>query len=467
MKVLLIAPDNDSYISQFPLGLGYIASVLRNDGHQVSVYNKDVYHYSAQHLTNYLNEHDFDLVGTGTCGGYRQYREMKNIAKAVRNSKKNLYFVVGGHLVTPEPEYFLNLLKADFIVLGEGEETMRELCVTLDRGGVDESLLRDIKGIAYKDNRGIFVQNPRREEIENLDSIPFPAWDLFPMDHYTLMRAPNIGDAERAMPMYSGRGCMFHCNFCYRMEKGLRIRSAENIIEEMRVLKERYNVSYIAFFDELLVNSEARVEEFCKKLIDAKLNMHWDCNGRLNFAKLPMLKLMKKAGCVFINYGIESLDEQALKVMNKNLTVKQITEGIENTLAAGISPGFNIIWGNIGEDKHSLQLGVDFLLKYDDHSQRRTIRPVTPYPGCPLYYYAIQKGLLKDVEDFYENKHINSDLLAVNFTNLSDDDFHLALLKANMTLLENYYNSAKNKMVEMARDLYTNKNKDFKGFRYT
>lgn len=120
----------------------------------------------------------------------------------------------------------------------------------------------------------------------------------------------------------------------------------------------------------------------------------------------------------FINYGIESMDEKALRVMNKALTTKQIIAGIENTLAVGISPGYNIIFGNIGETAESLKLGVEFLLKYDDHSQLRTIRPVTPYPGSPLYYYAIENGLLKDCEDFYENKHINSDLLTINFTDL-------------------------------------------------
>lgn len=462
MKILFVVPDNGSFISTFPLGIGYIAAVLRNAGHDVKIYNKDVYHYSAEHLTKYLDTHDFDIVGSGTCGGYRQYREMKSIAKAINETQKKPLFVVGGHLATPEPRYFLDLLKCDYVVLGEGEETMRELCDRLARN----LPVNDVKGIAYYDE-GEFISTGRREEIADLDALPFPAWDLFPMDHYTLLRDPNIMDNERFMIMYSGRGCLFNCNFCYRMEKGLRIRSAENVIEEMRLLKDQYGVSYIGFYDELLVSSVDRVTEFCEKLIDANLNMHWNCNGRLNFSKIDMLKLMKRAGCVFINYGIESLDEQALKRMNKNLTVKQITEGIENTLEAGISPGFNIIWGNIGEDEHSLQLGVDFLLKYDDHSQRRTIRPVTPYPGCPLYYYAIEKGLLKDIEDFYEHKHVNSDLLAVNFTSLTDEEFYAALMKANETLLSNYYDAQKRQILAVEHDLYRNRNAEFKGFRTT
>lgn len=96
MNVLLIVPDNGSYISTFPLGIAYIAATLRNRGDNVQIYNKNVHHYSEEHLTKFLDEHDFDVVGTGTCGGYYQYREMKNTAKAVRASKHKHIFVVGG-----------------------------------------------------------------------------------------------------------------------------------------------------------------------------------------------------------------------------------------------------------------------------------------------------------------------------------------------------------------------------------
>lgn len=461
MKVLLIIPDNGSYISTFPLGIAYIASVLRESGHEITIYNQDVYHYSEKHLLNYLNCNHFDVVGTGTCGGYYQYRKMVKIAETINQVETKPIFIVGGHLVTPEPEFFINKLHADFIVLGEGEETMQELLYKLEN---NESV-ENVKGIAYKDFDVCFKQNERRELIKDIDAIPFPAWNLFPMEHYLLLRMPNIKSDERCMVMYSGRGCIFNCNFCYRMDQGFRPRSAESVIEEMRILKERYNVKYIAFFDELLVSSVKRATEFCEKLIEADLDMKWDCNGRLNFSKPELLKLMKKAGCVFINYGIESMDEVVLRNMNKSLTTKQIVEGIENTLKAGISPGYNIIFGNIGENEESLKLGVDFLLKYDDHAQLRTIRPVTPYPGCPLYYYAIEKGLLKNCEDFYENKHLNSDLMAVNFTNMADDEFYEALCEANSKLICNYYDAAKENALGVVNDLYINRNVNFRGFR--
>jgi radical SAM superfamily enzyme YgiQ (UPF0313 family) len=174
---------------------------------------------------------------------------------------------------------------------------------------------------------------------------------------------------------------------------------------------------------------------------------------------------MKETGCVFINYGIEAFDDEALKKMNKGLTTEQITKGIEATLNAGISPGFNIIFGNIGESKETLRKGVEFLLKYNDGAELRTIRPVTPYPGSPLYYYAIEKGLLKDCSDFYENKHVNSDLLAVNFTDMSDDEFYECLMDANTTLIENFYKNKLDLMIGDTKNLYMNRDTSFRGFR--
>ena len=239
------------------------------------------------------------------------------------------------------------------------------------------------------------------------------------------------------------------------------------IIEEIKFLKQEYGVTYIVFYDELLMSSVERTISLCEDFIKADLNIKWNCNGRLNYATPEVLKLMKQSGCVFINYGIEALDDQILKNMNKKLTTKQIIEGIETTLNEGISPGFNIIFGNINENKNTLKKGIEFLLKYDDGAQMRTIRPVTPYPGSPLYYYAIEKGLLKDCEDFYENKHMNSDLLSVNFTNLTDDEFHICLMEANKELASNYFkkkNLALNKQIEK---LYLKKDTSFRGFRQT
>ncbi len=412
MKVLLIAYDNDSHISYFPLGTGYIASALLSIGCEVEIYEQNIYHYTERELKEYLERHYFDAIGIGGCGGYYQYRKIKQIAEAVSNAKTEIFrregrkpfFWMGGHLPSPDPEYFLrNFAGVDAVVIGEGEETCKEMLGVLQRGGD----FRDVKGMAYLDENNQFVHNPGRPLIQDVDAIPYPAWDLFTMEHYVLYQNPNASRSDRSLSMLSGRGCPFHCNFCYRMDSGFRPRSIPGIINEIKELKERFRVNYIIFDDELLMSSVKRTKEIAQAFIDCNLGIKFWCQGRLNYASqdMEMLRMLKAAGCVFINYGIESMDNGALRRMRKNLTTDMIITGIENTRKAGISPGLNIIFGNLDEDRDVLKKDVEFLLKYDDGAQIRTIRPVTPYPGTELYDIAVERGLIKDTGDFYENKH--------------------------------------------------------------
>ena len=460
MKVLLVVYDNDSYIHSFPQGLAYIASVLKKEGCYVEIYNQDIHHYPDEHLTEYLDRNKFDVVGVSIIAGYYQYRKLLKISDAINKSINRPVYIIGGHGPSPEPEFFLKKIQADIVVIGEGEDTAVELV----RAIKGKESFRNIKGIAYREGKSTIV-NERRTLIKDIDSIPMPAYELFPIEYYRLLRMPNTTNSDFVMSILSGRGCNFKCNFCYRLDEGFRPRSNESIIEEIKLLKHDYRINYIAFLDELLMSSKERTIKLCNDFINNNLEIKWCCNGRLNYAIPEVLTTMKKAGCVFINYGIEAMDDQILKNMNKVLTTKQIIRGIEATEEAGISPGLNIIFGNIGENRATLNKGVEFLLKYVDSSQLRTIRPVTPYPGSPLYYYAIEKGLLKDIEDFYENKHINSDLLAINFTELSDDEFHRELMEANIRLLKNYFNQVLESNLKQVKKLYLEKDASFRGFR--
>ncbi len=461
MRILLVVYDNDSYIHWFPQGLAYIAAVLQNSGYEVEIYNQDFHHYSDEHLTKYLDNNPFDIIGVSIIAGYYQYKKLLSISKAIENSKQRPeHYILGGHGPAPEPEYFLKKTGADAVVIGEGEGTVLELFEALG----NHQPLKGIKGIAYLDGGKVQI-NVRRELIQDIDSIPWPAYDLFPMGYYRMLRMPHCSHSDFVMPLLSGRGCTFTCNFCYRMDKGFRPRSAQAIVEEIQYLKKEFNISYIAFSDELLMSSKQRTVEICEAFLKAELNIKWDCNGRLNYATTEVLKIMKKAGCVFINYGIEAYDNDVLKKMNKALSIRQIDQGIDQTLAAGISPGLNMLFGHIGDTKESLNAAVEFLIKHDDGAQMRTIRPVTPYPGSPLYDYAIEKGLIKDIKDFYENKHLNSDLFAANFTNMSEDELYSQLTDANIRLMDNYFDNKKKLMASQTKELYENRDASFRGFR--
>ena len=465
MKILMVVYDNDSFLSWFPQGLAYLAAAAREAGHEVEIYQQDIYHWPDSHLTSYLDNNLYDVVEVSTIGGYYQYHKLLSLSAAINNSSNRKYFkfTIGGHGPAADPEFFLKKTGADLVGIGEGEITFVEILEAFE--GKRE--LESVDGIAFFNTAGTFIRTRPRKLIKNIDEISWPAYDLFDMTYYSLLRLPNIKANEKCIPVLSGRGCIFACNFCYRLDKGFRPRSAQSIVDEVRFLKEKYNVSYIAFSDELLMSSKKRTFELCQSFIDARLDIHWDCNGRLNFADKDVLSKMKEAGCVFINYGIESLDDKTLEVMHKHLTKDMIIRGVENTLDIGISPGLNIIFGNINEPLSAIDDAVEFLFKYDDHSQLRTIRPVTPYPGTELFRYAIEHGLVKDTEDFYEHKHVNSDLIAINFTQYSDDEVYEALYNANMKLIDKYQEIQKKRAQEVCKDLYFNKNVEFRGFRPT
>jgi len=175
---------------------------------------------------------------------------------------------------------------------------------------------------------------------------------------------------------------------------------------------------------------------------------------------------MKKAGCSYVNYGIESLNQQVLNQMGKGLTTSQIYEGVEATLTQGLSPGLNLLWGFPTNNGQDLKEEVTFLKKYDPCHELRTIRPVTPYPGCRLFKNAIDDGLVKDgAEEFYEKLHKNSDLISVNFMDIPTPEAHRMLMEANSELIENYMGKRGKKSLDAASKLYLLGDTKFRGFR--
>jgi radical SAM superfamily enzyme YgiQ (UPF0313 family) len=465
VKILFIAYDNDAHIGFFPMGLAALAAYCRQHGFHVDIYNQDIHHYPDEHLTEYLNANHYDIVGLSFIGAYYPYQRAKTISKAIHAAKHRPEYIIGGHGPSPEPEYFLRLLGADAVVVGEGEETFVELAEALG----SQSSLADIPGIAYRSGNTVHV-NPRREPIADIDSLPMPAYDLFPMEVYRMRRdtahVPGIGN-RFSIQMLSGRGCKFHCNFCYRIDEGMRLRSAEAILDEMNYLHKRWDIRHFMFYDDLLMESKARTTELCEAFIrDGPPDMTFICQGRLNYATPEVLQAMKRAGCAYIYYGIESFNDDILKVMKKALNTETIWRGVANTRAAGIRFSPNIIFGNIRETQEHLEKSVDFLLEWDDCAQLRAIKPVTPYPGSPLYDHAIAEGLLEGPADFYENKHTNTDLLTVNFTPMTDEEFYRALHCANTRIASNYCSQREQSYHEQINRLYWGKDASFRGFRH-
>ena len=443
------------------MGIAYLAASARASGFpDVSVWNQDIYHYPDETITEYIENGQFDIVGFGVCG-YQQYRKGLSLATHIKRAKNKPLFVLGAHGPSAAPEFFLEKYQADIVLRGEGELIFTNLLKALH----SKSDFRKINGITWREEEHFF-SNPDEKLIEKLDELPLPAWDLFPMEHYVLDKVNAAKHTDRCFPILASRGCPQRCNFCYRMYEGYRLRSIPNVLNEIRELKTRYGITYITFVDENLMSSRNRALSFCKGIKNSQLNISWDCMGRLNVAQKDVLKAMKEAGCAYINYGIESVDQMSLNLMQKDLKVEEIYDGIDNTVEAGIFPGLNVIWGNIGDNEETLIKGRDFLIKYNTPLQIRTIKPVTPYPGTKLFEIAKERGLLKDATDFYE-RYLNTDRFTVNFTNLPEEKCYELLFEANKAVTLAYYDQSAKRAIEGFRKCYFEKDTNFRGPRHT
>ena len=465
LRVLFVVYDNGSYDHVFPMGIGALSAVLKKEGHQYEFWNQDMHHYDDDKLRVHLNNNKYDVVILSLIAGYYQYQKMKSLSKAINESKQRPIYLMGGYGPTPEPEFFLKKSGCDIVCLGEGEITLPKLLSAIE----NKTSFENVPGIAWLENNKL-KQTPRAHLIHDLDSLPPIPYEDFPMHYYRMLRMPKVRATDFCFPLMSARGCSFKCTFCYRMDPGYRIRTPEPLLDEVERLYKDYGINYIAFQDDLLMSSVEHTEAVCLEFLKRDLPVRWNCNGRLNYCSEELLQLMKDAGCHFINYGIESMDQKVLNNMKKGLRPEIIEKGIQDTLKVGISPGLNFIFGNIGDTRQTLEKSVNFLLKYDDFAQKRTIRPVTPYPGSPLYYEAIKRGLLdknNPAEDFYETKHLNSDLIACNFTELSDKEFYESLKWANKTLMKNYFDSQKESTLCQIENLYDSKDASFRGFRHS
>ncbi len=464
-RVLFIIHDVYQDDNHFPSGVGYMGAILKEQGTDVKVYSQDVFHYTNEELAKYLQKEHFDLIGVGFMAA-RFTETVEPLCKVINKYKKDAWLVLGGQGPSPIPEYMLKTTDAHIVAIGEAEYIM----VDLLKQKLESGDLSKVKGIAYRDGQEIYI-NERRKLVRDLDSLPFPDCSLFPMKEYTTcLKFDDMSDDDRVFSIITSRGCINRCNFCYRMEKGLRFRSIKNVIEEIITLKEKYGINYFVMNDELFIYPRKRIFEFHDELERNDLKIKYQCSGRVDIMDEEVAQALIESGCTLLIYGVESMDQDVLDLIDKHTTVEQNIQAAEVSMKTKLGIGINILWGNKGDTEESLKKNVQFLKKYNTYHQVRTIRPVTPYPGCPLYYEAINKGLLSGPEDFFA-KFKNSDLLLVNFTNIPEKKFYKLLYESNKELiLDHYSHTSKNmneakQLIQNFYDLYFQNNISFRGAR--
>jgi radical SAM superfamily enzyme YgiQ (UPF0313 family) len=398
MHVLLINPpwekradDNRArfkVISCLPsLGLGYIAACLDKEGVEVSLLDLNIERIGLKDLPGALLSLGYTPEFIGITSAATTVYVAIDIAGACKTAFPETKVVFGGVQPTVTPELFLKSEHVDYVVRGEGEVTIVELI----RGNDSAS----IKGLSYKADgaRSEMVHNPPRTPLSNLDEIPFPAYHLFQIDKYHPPEA--LYRRLPAINLIASRGCPFKCTYCATQTiwpGKLRVRSIENVIEELKVLTGRYGIREISFSDDTLPAVRTRIVGLCEEIIRNRIDITWSCNAIVKFVDEDVLKLMKRAGCHHICYGIESADTQILKNIRKNIRLEDAEKAIRTTKKVGIACRASFMFGNMGETLESMQKTLDFALRTNPDFALFNIS--TPYPGTPMYNWAKKNGFL-------------------------------------------------------------------------
>jgi len=467
MKVLIVVHDNHQESNVFPLGAAYIASSLLSCGVDVKVFCMDVYHYSNQELVDVLKSAKYDFVLLGFMAP-RWRRTVRDLCSCIRSSiSHDCMFVLGGYGPSAMPEYIIKETGADIVCIGESDEIIINIINAVKYG----DSISSVKGIAYKSEDGSVVVNEKARKIKNLDDLPFPAWDLFPMEIYTSnLRFAGMKDCERAFPIISSRGCTDKCSFCFRLEKGIRSRSVDNVIAEMKMLHDMYNVSYFYFVDELAIISKKQILNLTDMIKKELPRIHYRMDCRVTCFDDDIARALKSSGCVFLNIGFESSSQLVLDQMNKRATVQMNVSAAETAIKYGIGVGLNFIWGMPGDNEKTLRENARFIMKYNQYDQVRTIRPVTPYPGSPLYNLAVSQGKLQGPDDFF-NKFKNSDRYMINFMGIPEHEIYAMLLDVNKELIYDHFNNTTKDfdradlMISELRNIYNNEDYLYTGPR--
>jgi anaerobic magnesium-protoporphyrin IX monomethyl ester cyclase len=352
-----------------PLGTGYIASFLKQHNFEIEIV--DGTFRNEKEIVHEVERSKPRIVGIYAM--YSMEKESISLAKKIRSMTDLL--VVGGPLPTVDPYSFSN--DFDIVVIGEAEDTMLEIASNfLDHGEV-----KQLQGAILNNSTGVKHEN-KRAPIADLDSIPFPARELFDNDAYKEYYTNRFGYTMTSM--ISSRGCPFTCDFCSRPVFGdtFRSRSPRNIVDEMEAVS---NLGYktIWFADDCFTISKDRVMKICDEIGRRGLDVDWQCLSRVDTLDSELALRMKKAGCERIYFGIEAGDERILKIMGKDIDLQTARRAVSNANSANIETGAFFIIGYPGDSNETILNTLRFATSLPLDYVSFTLP--YPIPGTGLY----------------------------------------------------------------------------------
>lgn len=409
-KVVLIQP-NVLTNTMPPLGILYISSVLKKSGYQVKVFDPPAGDFSF--LERVRNFHP-DIIGLSI--STNQYARAKQIIAALKRDIPDACFCAGSIHPTVLPVETLEDLKLDFVVVGEGEYTMLEVCDNFENGYG----LKGIKGVVYKEGARI-VDNGRRELIKNLDELPFPDRGSLCFEWYLIPPGMLRGvPLQRSTTIISARGCPYSCIYCSMrllFDKRVRHRSVDNVILEIRWLIDHYRIEGLYFLDSVFTIDREWVLNLCERLRKEKIKLKMGTQARVNNVDLDLLVEMKKAGFVQIDYGLESGSQRILDALKKNCSVEQIERAFFLTKKAGIRAEACCLIGSPEEEIEDIEKTYNLVKRISASFVR--FYYITPYPGTELNDMAIRNHWIEQNLNYSEKWDIRQTMFPVMEINFS------------------------------------------------
>lgn len=444
MNILLVMPKVDIGYQDWPVppvGIAYVSAALKEKGWPVWCVNMNLETNSLEcALREAIGNNSIDVVATG--GLIVNYHTIKEIIDTAKRIKPEVITYIGGSLVTFSPEAVMSGIKsADIGMIGEGEITVCELIEALEENnGIDFSALRNINGLIIRGGDGELFITPKREEIMDIDSLPFPDYDGF---RYFEMVEKFWNTTETGIisaPLTTSRSCPFRCTFCSKSggEK-YRQRTLDNIFDELDMLVHKYHVNRILLNDELFANDSERIKEFCRRI--KAYGVLWFVSLRVSkHITKELLEMMKDSGCIQILYGLESGDNNILKSMRKGITTDEIKRVVHLTADAGFQVRGNFIFGDPMETLETVHNTISFIERNLDVFTSVALSPIILFPGSVLYKQALADGTITNELEFIERE-----CPIKNVSKMSDEEYfemvNSILPKAKIKLNADKYQS--------------------------
>lgn len=394
-KIVLIRPKNiidESYKEYFPLGLLHLGTLLEEKGYLVRIIDAAMDGFGDEKLRECK---DALLVGISVLtpevkGGLEISKQIKDACDTP--------IVWGGWHPTLFPKQTCEEGLVDYVIYGEGEETLLKLIKALGKKGSVEK----INGLVYKKNEKVYV-NPKADFV-NLDKLPVVNYNLVDVEKYIWKIL--LDKKMRVLQYQSSRGCPYRCTFCINAVTGnqfYRKKSAGKVLDELEILIKKHKIDFVSFIDDNFFVDIGRARKICEGILARKFNIKWFAECRANYFKKEMvdekfLKLAKKSGLIMLTIGAESGSEKSLKIMKKDITVKEIITSAEMMNKYGIVPIFSFIVGIPNEKKEDMFKTVKLIIKLRKICPEMVggIGTFRPYPDCELSRELVAKGELEE-----------------------------------------------------------------------